>query len=76
LSWVIGVIPISVGGAGVMELGLKGLFSQVAQVTTELGLGLGLAQRIIWLLTSIPGVIIHITGKHLPKEQRIEPDSL
>jgi uncharacterized protein (TIRG00374 family) len=76
LSWVIGVIPISVGGAGVMELGLKGLFSQVAQVTTEQGLGLGLAQRIIWLLTSIPGVIIHITGKHLPKEQRIEPDSL
>jgi uncharacterized protein (TIRG00374 family) len=76
LSWIIGVIPISVGGAGVMELGLKGLFSQVAQVTTEQGLGLGLAQRIIWLLTSIPGVIIHITGKHLPKEQRVEPDSL
>ncbi|MFA5293711.1 MAG: lysylphosphatidylglycerol synthase transmembrane domain-containing protein [Phycisphaerae bacterium] len=66
LSWIIGIIPISVGGAGVMELGLKGLFGQVAQVTTEQGLGLALAQRIIWLLTSIPGVIIHITGKHLP----------
>ena len=66
LSWIIGVIPISVGGAGVMELGLKGMFSQVAQVTTEQGLGLALAQRIIWLLTSIPGVIIHLTGKHLP----------
>jgi uncharacterized membrane protein YbhN (UPF0104 family) len=74
LSWVIGVIPISVGGAGVMELGLKGMFSQVAQVTTEQGLGLALAQRIIWLLTSIPGVIIHITGKHLPAEERVEPE--
>jgi uncharacterized protein (TIRG00374 family) len=76
LSWVIGVIPISVGGAGVMELGLKGMFSQVAQVTTEQGLGLALAQRFIWLITSIPGVIIHITGKHLPEEERVEPDSL
>ncbi|HAL44557.1 MAG TPA: hypothetical protein DCP47_01325 [Phycisphaerales bacterium] len=76
LSWVIGVIPISVGGAGVMELGLKGMFSQVARVTTKQGLGLALAQRIIWLLTSIPGVIIHITGKHLPEEERVEPDSL
>ena len=66
LSWIIGIIPISVGGAGVMELGLKGLFGKVAQVTTEQGLGLAIAQRLIWLLTSIPGVIIHITGKHLP----------
>jgi len=73
LSWIIGVIPISVGGAGVMELGLKGLFSQVAQVTTEQGLGLALAQRVMWLLTSIPGVIIHITGKHLPDELKVEP---
>lgn len=72
LSWIIGIIPISVGGAGVMELGLKGMFSQVAQVTTEKGLGLALAQRIIWLLTSIPGVIIHLTGKHLPEEMEEE----
>jgi glycosyltransferase 2 family protein len=66
LSWIIGVIPISVGGAGVMELGIKGLFGKVSQVTTEQGLGLALAQRLIWLITSIPGVIIHLTGKHLP----------
>lgn len=76
LSWIIGVIPISVGGAGVMELGLKGLFSQVATVTTEQGLGLAFAQRIIWLITSIPGVIVHITGKHLPEDERVEPDEL
>ena len=68
LSWIIGVIPISVGGAGVVELGLKGLFGKVAQVTASQGLILALAQRLTWLLTSIPGVIIHITGKHLPDE--------
>lgn len=66
LSWIIGIIPISVGGAGVMELGLKGLFGKVAQVTASQGLILALAQRLTWLLTSIPGVIIHLTGKHLP----------
>jgi uncharacterized membrane protein YbhN (UPF0104 family) len=74
LSWIIGIIPISVGGAGVMELGLKGLFGKVAQVTTEQGLGLALAQRLIWLLTSIPGVIIHLTGKHLPADKEIEEE--
>lgn len=68
LSWIIGVIPISVGGAGVVELGLKGLFGKVAQVTASQGLILALAQRLTWLLTSIPGVIIHITGRHLPDE--------
>ncbi|MEN6385458.1 MAG: lysylphosphatidylglycerol synthase transmembrane domain-containing protein [Phycisphaerales bacterium] len=73
LSWIMGIIPISIGGAGVVELGLREMFSKVAAVTSEQGLGLGLAQRIIWLLTSIPGVIIHISGKHLPEEERIEP---
>jgi len=66
LSWIIGVIPISVGGTGVMELGLKGLFGKVAQVTETQGLILALTQRVTWLIVSIPGVIIHLTGKHLP----------
>jgi uncharacterized protein (TIRG00374 family) len=74
LSWIIGIVPISVGGAGVMELGLKGLFSKVAQVTASQGLILALAQRLTWLLTSIPGVIIHISGKHLPDKEEIEKE--
>jgi uncharacterized protein (TIRG00374 family) len=74
LSWIIGIIPISVGGAGVMELGLKGLFGKVAQVTETQGLILALAQRLTWLLVSIPGVIIHISGKHLPDTEKIEKE--
>ena len=74
LSWIIGIIPISVGGAGVMELGLKGLFGKVAQVTETQGLILALTQRITWLIVSIPGVIIHLTGKHLPDEEEIEKE--
>ena len=74
LSWIIGIVPISVGGAGVMELGLKGLFGKVAQVTETQGLILALAQRFTWLIISIPGVIVHLTGKHLPDEAEIEKE--
>jgi len=73
LSWVIGAIPISVGGAGVMELSLKGMF-QVAKVPETQGLILALTQRFTWLLTSIPGVIIHLTGKHLPNKKEIQTE--
>jgi len=66
LSWIIGVIPISVGGAGVMELGLKGMFGMVTTVTVDQGQTLGLAQRVIFLVTSLPGVAIHLAGRHLP----------
>jgi uncharacterized membrane protein YbhN (UPF0104 family) len=74
LSWIIGVIPISVGGAGVMELGLKGLFGKVATVGETQGLILALTQRITWLIISIPGVVIHLTGKHLPDKEEIEKE--
>jgi hypothetical protein len=74
LSWIIGIVPISVGGAGVMELGLKGLFGKVSQVTETQGLILALTQRLTWLIVSIPGVIIHLTGKHLPDEEEIEKE--
>ncbi len=55
-----------------MELGLKGMFGQVAQVTETQGLILALTQRFTWLLTSIPGVIIHLLGKHLPNKKEME----
>ena len=69
LSWILGMLPISVGGAGVMELGLKGMFSQVATVTEKQGLILGLAQRVILLVVSMPGIFIHLAGKHLPSKK-------
>lgn len=74
LSWIIGIIPISVGGAGVMELGLKGLFGKVAQVSETQGLILALTQRLTWLIVSIPGVFIHLLGKHLPGKEEIEKE--
>ena len=70
LSWIIGVIPISVGGAGVMEFGIQGMF-KVIGICDKIP-ALALAQRLTWLLGSVPGVIVHLTGKHLPDEMKIE----
>ncbi len=67
LSWVIGTLPISPGGLGVLELGIVAMFAALPQVSAEQALMLALCQRIIFLAGGLPGLVIHLTGKHLPK---------
>jgi len=68
ISWLLGTIPISVGGLGIMEGGLKVMFSRVSIVSDEHVLALALCQRFTLLVGSLPGVVIHLIGAHLPKE--------
>jgi len=68
ISWVIGALPVSIGGIGVLELGLVGLFMSLPGVEREHGLALALCQRFIFIIGSIPGVFIHLTGAHLPSD--------
>ena len=68
ISWLLGALPISVGGAGVTELWLKTMFIEVCAVSSEHALALALCQRLVWLLGSLPGVAIHLVGAHLPKD--------
>jgi uncharacterized protein (TIRG00374 family) len=72
LTWGLGAIPVSVGGAGVVEGGLAGLFV-LAGVEAEQALAIALCQRAVWIVAALPGAYIHWTGRHLPKEQQIEP---
>jgi len=72
LSWVVGALPISPGGIGVLELGLVGLFLLLPGVTSEHGMALALCQRMIFLLCSVPGIVIHVSGFHLPAVGREE----
>ena len=72
LMWVVAAIPVSIGGAGVMEGGLVYLFTQFAGIDAESALALALSQRIIWMITSLPGAIIHLLGAHLPKDFSID----
>lgn len=73
-SWVIGVIPISVGGAGIMEGVLNTLFGKVATISTDDIAIPGLIQRVIFLTASLPGLIIHLKGHHLPSNTTDKQD--
>jgi uncharacterized membrane protein YbhN (UPF0104 family) len=68
LSWFIGALPLSIGGLGIMEGWLKLAFGRVAGVSPQQALVLGLFQRLIWLVGSIPGAVIHLMGLHHRRE--------
>lgn len=74
ISWLLGALPISVGGAGVMEWWLKAMFIRVCAVSSGRALALALCQRLIWLFGSLPGAGIHLIGAHLPKDFFIDDD--
>jgi len=75
VGWLLGALPISVGGLGVMEGGLKLMFTQVCPGCGDQALALAVSHRILWLLGSLPGVVVHLTGAHLPREIFVDYDS-
>jgi uncharacterized protein (TIRG00374 family) len=68
LTWVLGAIPISIGGVVVVEVLLVSLFVKFAGVAEESASALALCQRAVWMLASLPGAAIHLMGAHLPGE--------
>ncbi len=72
ISWLLGTLPISVGGVGVMELWLKVMFVKACAVPGNQAFALAFSQRILWIVGSLPGVVIHLIGAHLPKEFSID----
>jgi hypothetical protein len=68
IAWVVGTLPISIAGIGLLEGGIRELFTRFAGVGVEQALALALCQRFIWVLASLPGAVIHFTGAHLPKD--------
>jgi hypothetical protein len=65
LSWLVGTLPISIGGLGVVEGFLKKAFESVGVVSNKAAL-VAICQRLIMLIGSLPGVFVHIFGAHLP----------
>ena len=72
LTWVLGAVPVSIGGAVVVEFSLASLFIKFAGVSQEAAGALALCQRAVWMLTSLPGAVIHLVGAHLPKDFSID----
>lgn len=70
LAWVLGAVPVSIGGAVVVEVFLASLFIKFAGVGEEAASALALCQRAVWMLASLPGAVIHLIGAHLPEEDK------
>ncbi len=72
VSWVIGALPLSIGGAVVVEYPLIYMFVQAAGVGQAEASVLALCQRFVWMIVSLPGAGIHLFGAHLPKRFSID----
>lgn len=74
IGWVLGALPISPAGAGVLEGGIVFLFTRLPGVTVEQALVLAVCQRAMFLLASLPGIVIHIMGAHLPESGELKAE--
>ena len=72
LTWGLGAIPVSVGGAGIVEGGLAVLFIEIAHTARVPAVAIALIQRAVWIVAALPGAWIHWTGRHLPEEMQID----
>jgi len=68
VAWVVGALPISVAGLGVVEASTVVLFVRLTSTPEENALALVLCQRFIWVVASLPGAAVHLLGRHLPGE--------
>ena len=74
LAWVVGAIPVSIGGVVVVEGSLVILFTQFAGIEESAAWAIALSQRAVWMITSLPGAAIHLMGAHLPKDFFVDYD--
>jgi uncharacterized membrane protein YbhN (UPF0104 family) len=68
VMWIIGSIPISIAGIGIVEGGLIMLFTKFGSASPEAAAALALCQRVAWLIASLPGLAVYLSGKHLPTD--------
>ncbi len=66
VTWVVGALPISVAGLGVVEASTVELFVRMTGTPEESAFALVLCQRLIWVVASLPGAVVHLLGAHLP----------
>jgi uncharacterized protein (TIRG00374 family) len=64
IMWVFGALPLSIAGIGIVEGGLVLLFVQFSGAEQETATALAFCQRFIWVLASLPGMVVHLTGAH------------
>jgi uncharacterized membrane protein YbhN (UPF0104 family) len=68
MMWIIGALPLSIAGIGILEGGLVFLFVRFAGASKDLVTVLALCQRLAWVIGSLPGMVVHLMGAHRKKE--------
>lgn len=68
MMWIIGSLPLSIAGIGILEGGLVVLFVKLTGADAESVMALALCHRLAWIIGSLPGVVVHLTGAHRKKE--------
>lgn len=74
LTWGVAALPVSIAGIGLLEGGMRELFTRFAGASVEKAVALALCQRFAWVVGSLPGAVVHILGTHLPKEFFVDYD--
>lgn len=69
IVWVVGSIPISIAGIGILEGGVVFLFVTFAKADLESVTALALCQRITWIAASLPGMMVHLLGAYRVRNQ-------
>jgi uncharacterized protein (TIRG00374 family) len=73
LIYIIGAVPITPGGVGLIEqLYVTYFVSAAAHVSPSIVLTMALLARLIPILLALPGAVVAITGPRLPKVQAMQ----
>ncbi|MCK4998042.1 MAG: flippase-like domain-containing protein [Anaerohalosphaera sp.] len=76
VSWLIGSLPLSIGGVGLMEVYIAGaFFNLMGGVKSAAAAALATCQRLVLVLGSLAGLWVHVSGGHLPDRDEILVDS-
>jgi len=73
LIYIIGSVPITPGGAGLVEASYK-LFFASALVGDEQILALALTARVLDIIRGLPGLLVVITGTRIPHADQVEAE--
>jgi len=71
--YIIGALPLTPGGMGVVEAGYVEFFSS-AQCGPSTVLVLAMLARLVPMLISLPGLVVAVTGPKLPPADKIQAE--
>lgn len=71
LGFLVWSLPISFGGLGTMDVFYQKFFSEAGLSTVEQAFCLAMFVRFTQLIWSLPGILVPLTGAHLPSPQAV-----